>query len=196
MARFTSLLTLPFRALDAVLAALPGVRFNQPIDSLAFQQRVIVSGPSGDILYTTETEDGVSYSLHLASPPRTFRVEVRMRDSTYTRRFAVPAADALGSISGLVVGHGERTVHVEAFPESGPPFAASAETDGTFSVRRLPPGSYRLRLFVDRNGNGRWDGGSLAPYAPPEPLQWLSTPINVRARWEHEIDEAVDFISD
>ena len=184
--------------------ALPSVRFNQSVDSLAFQQRVIVSGPSGDILYTTETEDGVGYSLHLASPPHTFRVEVRMRDSTYTRRFAVPAADALGSISGLVEGRverwGEDAVHIEAyseaFRESGLPFVASAELDGTFVVRQLPPGSYRLRLFVDRNGNGRWDGGSLAPYAPPEPLQWLPASISVRARWEHEIEEAVDFSSD
>ncbi|MCH7639139.1 MAG: Ig-like domain-containing protein [Bacteroidetes bacterium] len=175
--------------------ALPGVRFNEPVDSLAFQRRVIVSGPDGSLEYALRTEDGISYSLRLASAPRTFRVEVRMPDSTYTRRYAVPAADALGSISGFVVGHGERTVQVEAFPEGGPPFVASAEVDGTFVVRRLPPGSYRLRLFVDRNGNGRWDGGSLAPFAPPEPLQWLSAPISVRARWEHEIEEAVDFSS-
>ena len=172
---------------------LPGVRFNQPIDSLAFQQQVIVSGPDGGLEYALQTDNGVSYSLHLASPPRTFRVEVRMPDSTYTRRYALPAADALGSISGHVEGQGEDAVYIEAYPESGPPFAAEADADGTFTVRRLPPGSYRLRLFVDRNGNGRWDGGSLAPYVPPEPLQWLSVPVSARARWEHEIEEAIDF---
>ena len=176
--------------------AQPGVRFNQPVDSLAFQQRVVVSGPDGGLDYSSETEDGVRSTLHLGSPIRAFRVEVRMPDSTYTRRYAVPAADALGSISGLIEGWGEDAIHIEAFPEGGPPFVALAEVDGTFVVRRLPPGSYRIRLFVDRNGNGRWDGGSLAPYAPPEPLRWLSAPISVRARWEHEIEEAVDFGSD
>jgi len=116
-----------------------------------------------------------------------------MPDSTYTRRYVLPTADALGSISGHVAGQEEYSVHIEAHPGSGPPFVSEADADGTFTVRRLPPGSYRLRLFVDRNGNGRWDGGSLAPYMPPEPLQWLSAPVSVRARWEHEIEEAIEF---
>ena len=119
-----------------------------------------------------------------------------MDDSTYARRYVLSAADALGSISGRVEGWWEEAIRIEAHPESGLPFTASTEADGTFAVRQLPPGSYRVRLFVDRNGNGRWDGGSLAPYTAPEPMRWLSTPLSVRARWEHEIEEAVGFGSD
>ncbi len=187
-------------AADSVFLLRPdawaGVRFNQPIDSLDFRQRVSVRGSDGLLDYTTETQDGVRYDLNLPSAVRAFRVEVQMTDSTYTRRFAVPGADALGSISGRVEVHGESVVRVEAHPASGSPFESAANTNGTFAIRNLPPGAYRLRLYVDFNENGRWDGGSLAPYAPPEPLLWLSAPISVRARWEHEIEEPVDFNAD
>lgn len=176
--------------------ALPGVHFNQPVDSLAFQQLVEVSGPAESLAYATETEDGVGFTLRIASVPRTFRVNVRMPDSTFTRRFAIPSADALGSISGRVVGQGSHTVRVEARLGNAPLFLAATRPDGTFSVTQLPAGSYRLRLFLDRNENGVWDGGSLAPYIPPEAIRWLSAPISVRARWEHEIEEAIDFGTD
>jgi uncharacterized protein (DUF2141 family) len=65
-----------------------------------------------------------------------------------------------------------------------------ASADGRFEITRLPPGTYRLRLYADRNGNGRWDGGALAPYVPPEPLRLLADPVEVRARWETELDAA------
>ncbi len=185
---------------DSVFSLRPdrfsGVQFNQPIDSLTFREWVVTIGPNGEIPYSYESRRGVSYNLVLNSPPRTFRVEVRMPDSTYVRRYAIPAADALGSISGRVEGQHGASVLIEARLESGEPFFGELQTDATFIVRQLPPGSYRLRLFVDRNGNGRWDGGSLAPYLPPEPLQWLTEPIQVRARWEHEVEDAVDFGND
>jgi hypothetical protein len=41
---------------------------------------------------------------------------------------------------------------------------------------------------LDRDGDGAWDGGRLAPYAPPEPLRWLPEPVRVRARWETEVE--------
>ncbi len=45
--------------------------------------------------------------------------------------------------------------------------------DTTYSsaitVDSLPPIAYRVVSFVDRNGNGKWDHGTVEPYTPPEP---------------------------
>lgn len=49
----------------------------------------------------------------------------------------------------------------------------SIETDTTFTnnveIDNLPPLSYFAILFVDENGNGKWDMGSVEPYTKPEP---------------------------
>ncbi|HLT48684.1 MAG TPA: Ig-like domain-containing protein [Rubricoccaceae bacterium] len=169
--------------------AAPGVRFSQPLDSLALRARVAVRGPEGPLPFTSETDDGVSYRLHPEGAPRAFRVEVQGPDTLFTRRYARPGPDALGGIVGRVASGGEGPVRVEAYPDGGgAPFATTAGPDGAFSLRNLPPGDYRLRLVLDRDGDGRWDGGRLAPYAPPEPLRWLPEPVRVRARWETELE--------
>lgn len=171
--------------------AAPGVRFSQPLDSLGLRTRVAVVGPDGPLPFAVETDDRVSYRLLPEGRPTAFRVEVRepgRSDTLLTRRYARPGPDALGAILGRVEAGGEAPVLVEAYPESGPPFTARAGPEGTFALRDLPPGDYRLRLVLDPNANGRWDGGRLAPYAAPEPLRWLPEPVRVRARWETELE--------
>ncbi|NNF59112.1 MAG: hypothetical protein HKN04_12830 [Rhodothermaceae bacterium] len=168
--------------------ARPGVRFSQPLDSTAFRTRVTVTGPSGALAYTTTTDDGVRYDLHLVDAPRIFRIEVAGADTTFVRRFAMPGPDALGALLGRVNAPDGAAVLLAAYPEQGLPFTTRAQADGAFALTNLPPGSYRLRLVLDANGNGRWDGGRLTPYEPPEPLRWLAEPVRVRARWETEVE--------
>jgi hypothetical protein len=175
--------------------ARPGVRFSQPLDSLALRARVAVRGPEGPLPFAVETDDGVSYRLRLDGAPRSFRVEVagpasgvQGPDTVFVRRYARPGPDALGAILGRAGAPEGGTVLVEAHPASGLPFTTTAGPDGAFALRDFPSGDYRLRLVLDRDGDGAWDGGRLAPYVPPEPLRWLTAPVRVRARWETEVE--------
>lgn len=49
----------------------------------------------------------------------------------------------------------------------------SLEIDTTFTnqieIENLPPLTYFAILFVDKNGNGTWDMGTVEPYTKPEP---------------------------
>lgn len=51
----------------------------------------------------------------------------------------------------------------------------------------LPTGSYRPRLVVDADGNGRWTTGALRARRQPERVLRLSGEVNVRAGWELEV---------
>ncbi|WP_423815941.1 Ig-like domain-containing protein [Salinibacter altiplanensis] len=59
--------------------------------------------------------------------------------------------------------------------------------DSLFEFVELPDGRYRFRAYLDRNENGRWDGGRVQPYVPAEPVTWLREPLEVRPRWTTEL---------
>ncbi|MCD8073416.1 MAG: hypothetical protein LUE10_09755 [Alistipes sp.] len=69
------------------------------------------------------------------------------------------------------------------------PFA----TTGAYAFRYLEPGSYRLRIVEDRNGNGEWDIGSLVERRQPERVEMFLQPsgeeeIAIRMGWESSFD--------
>lgn len=48
----------------------------------------------------------------------------------------------------------------------------------------LKPGTYYLRAFLDRNGNGRWDTGDFEQNIEPEEVYYFPGKIEVRANWD------------
>lgn len=48
----------------------------------------------------------------------------------------------------------------------------------------LPPATYYLRLFVDRNGNGRWDTGDYYHGLEPETVYYFPEEIECKANWD------------
>ncbi|MCL2413324.1 MAG: Ig-like domain-containing protein [Bacteroidales bacterium] len=48
----------------------------------------------------------------------------------------------------------------------------------------LRPGSYRLRLIVDEDGNGRWSPGNLRERRQPEPVFIFHKTLSLQAGWE------------
>ncbi len=56
----------------------------------------------------------------------------------------------------------------------------------------LRPGTYYLRLFYDRNHNGRWDTGDPERGLEPEPVRYFPQKLDVRANWDISQDWNVD----
>lgn len=163
-----------------------GVRFNAPPDSSTLA-RITVADTLGNALpVTLTTQDGVRYRI-VPPPDEPFRVTVPQPDSTYTRLFEPLSPDALGDLAGVVVAPGSGRVIVEAVVGEER-YVAAADATGAFALRGLPEGDVRLRLFVDRDGDGQWDGGRLAPYRPPELLRFPDVAQRVRPRWETVVD--------
>ncbi len=52
----------------------------------------------------------------------------------------------------------------------------------------LKPNEYYLRLFIDRNGDGKWTTGEYAAGLQPEEVFYFPKPLMLRARWEVEQD--------
>lgn len=52
---------------------------------------------------------------------------------------------------------------------------------------RLEPGSYRLRLIVDQNGNHTWDTGHFLTGEQPEKVIYMTEPVELKPGWDSEI---------
>lgn len=166
----------------------PGVRLTRPPrDTLgsSLGLRIADASSGAPVAFTAQTDDGVSFRLILAETPDTLLVTA---PDGRTQPYALPQPEDLGGLVGRVSGAEGRRVIVEARAGNGPPARADVQPDGTFSISRLLPGSYHLRLIADYDGDGRWSGGRLAPFTPPEPIRLIPDPVQVRARWDSDVE--------
>lgn len=175
----------------------PIVQFNQAVDEAELLARVVVRDTLGATQpYTTQTEDGTSYRVLIEEAPTAFTVEVVETDTTFTTLYELLTDEEVGSRSGLVrrpdAGATQGPVIVELRAEgTGTVYTARADTTGAYRLEGLPAGSYRLRAFVDADGNGRWSGGLLVPYQAAEPILWYPDSLQVRPRWDLVLDDTL-----
>ncbi len=62
-----------------------------------------------------------------------------------------------------------------------------ADPEGT-TFDYLNPGVYFVRLFIDENGNEKWDPGKYAEKRQPEKVYYFNKKLSLRANWEIEED--------
>lgn len=172
----------------------PGVRFNQPPADSVLRRVVAVRDTAGTPrAFLAITDDGTGYRLEPErgwAPGDVVDVEVTPpgRDTILVRRFEAVSERALGELSGAVRPDTSAVVVVELYaaeaPGRTPVRVARADATGTFRFAELPARTYRLRAFLDRDADGTWDAGRLAPYRPAEPVVWSADTLRVRPRWE------------
>jgi hypothetical protein len=189
-------------------AVSPGLRFNEPVPPPRLAQLVTAQDTTGQpVAFEATTTDGTTYRLRFTpalQPGRSVHVRVDGRqaggvDTVYTRAFRRLAERSVGTLSGIAAADdtsGGGVLLVELYATENPnapsPYAtATPDATGAFSFGGLPEGPYRLRLFLDRNGNGRWDGGQIFPYQPAEPITWNTEAASVRARWDSALSDTL-----
>lgn len=63
----------------------------------------------------------------------------------------------------------------------------------TISWTELPPGTYRIRVLIDSNENGKWDNGNLETRTLPEPVYLYPNPFEIRSDWEIIEENPIQF---
>lgn len=61
---------------------------------------------------------------------------------------------------------------------------APVESDGTAQFFYVNPGTYYVRAFVDRNGNGRWDTGNYDADQQAEDVYYYWREMEAKAKWD------------
>lgn len=179
----------------------PMVLFNAPVPDAALATVISAQDSTSQAVdVRAVTEDGTAYVLEFSPPlsaEHAIAVHVRdgAQDSVYVQHYRRISEQELGSVSGWVVGENgaERlTVELYATDAATKPVATMiVDATGAFSFGRLKEASYTIRAFDDYNGNRRWDGGELIPFAAAETIAWSAEPVSVRPRWDTALSDTL-----
>jgi len=100
-------------------------------------------------------------------------------------KLGVSEQSSTGSISGKVQTN-YKSYQVQVVDQNYVPVAVLNSPKGTYRFDHLPPGTYRLRVLIDANNDGQWQGGDPDLQRPPEPVYLGPVLQPVRADWEQE----------
>lgn len=134
-----------------------------------------------------QLQTGAQYTLDIAEFDLLDRAGNALGDSITQYRFATLDTDSLGSIGGTVVvlvpGQGEGEVLL-TFKKVGSRQEYALPVSGRDFRIDVPAGKYLIEGFIDQNGNGERDDGSIRPFAFSESRTALADTVAVRARFE------------
>ncbi|MCH5318714.1 MAG: Ig-like domain-containing protein [Paramuribaculum sp.] len=83
------------------------------------------------------------------------------------------------NISGI-----DQPAIVQLLGTNDQPVAAVPVENGKAIFLNMMPGTYYARLFADRNGNGKYDTGSLLDSIQPEEVYYYPKKIPLKERWD------------
>ena len=89
-------------------------------------------------------------------------------------------ATLLMQLSGV----SDTTVIVELLDKSDKPLKQVKASGGTAEFFYLSPGTYYMRAFIDRNGNGQWDTGDYDKDLQAEEVYYYPKSIECKAKFD------------
>jgi len=119
-----------------------------------------------------EWRPGLEYSLEIDSAAF---VDIYGKTSKQSKN-----ATLLMNISGM---EGKHLV-VQLLDKSDKKIKETTTDNGVAEFFYLPEGQYFVRMFVDENGNNKWDTGKYSEGKQPETVYYRHEPIECKQKWD------------
>ncbi len=125
---------------------------------------------------------GIEYSLEVDSAA--FTDIYGAVSGKYKQGINIPSNDQFSSLFVTINGMTDSTIVVQLLNQSDKVVKEVSTKSGTAEFYYIAPGTYYLRMFVDRNKNGRWDTGNYTTDLQPEPVYYYPESVECRAKWD------------
>ncbi|MEY4051799.1 MAG: hypothetical protein EBS93_04530 [Chitinophagia bacterium] len=139
----------------------------------------------------------VSYPWKFSTKYRLIIPQASIKDSLNN---ILLKTDTLAFITKKEEAYNSATIKMKGFENLKNPILQLSQDDkvkfsypivsSLLTIQQLPLGEYTLTLLIDNNNNGKWDTGAYygKQKRQPEMVKWFTTPLNIRANWENEIN--------
>lgn len=129
-----------------------------------------------------EWRPGIEYSLEVDSAA--FIDIYGTASEAYKQGFRAKTLDAYGTLLFTFNGMENTAVVAQLLDTSDKVVKQVRTSDGTAEFFYLNPATYYLRIFIDDNGNGKWDTGDYASGRQAETVYYYPKQITCRAKWD------------
>ncbi len=103
----------------------------------------------------------------------------------YSSDFKIRSLDEYSSVK-IVLAEFNPNVYLQILDTKDAVLATHQALEKGTLFEHLKPGDYYVRMFIDANGNGRWDTGDLAKRIQPEEVYYYQKKLTLMANWEFE----------
>ena len=131
---------------------------------------------------TAEWEPETEYSLELDSAYMT-NIYGQAADKV-KRGFKVKSLGDYATISMTLGGMQGEHVVGQLLDQQDKPVKQCVTDNGKLTFYYVTPGTYYMRIIVDKNGNDRWDTGEYALDRQADEVYYYPTAIECRAKWD------------
>ena len=109
-----------------------------------------------------------------------------LHNKPIVHEFTTKGLDDYSALFFNIVGLPDSVTAVVELLRGDDPERRAATVNGTAALEYITPGTYYARLFIDRNGNGEWDTGSIAGQRQPEEVVYFPKKLNLKKNWDVE----------
>jgi hypothetical protein len=155
---------------------------------LLLQKRKIETMPGSLRKYTVSLPLLEKSNYVLKIPAKTFCGINELENDSMEVSFVTQEESFYGNLKLKMLGVSSQTVlqFMNTKDEVLKTFSLSSDT--TLIIPWLKPDKYRLKLFYDRNSNGKWDTGNYLKKLQPEKVLKYPREIQVRSNWDVETE--------
>lgn len=137
------------------------------------------TGMNFAIRYPWEAEK--SYVLDIDSA--TFRSIYGKVNDRYSANFKIRSLDEYSELK-VVLTHYDSTAVIQVLDNKDVPVRTLPADPKATVFRHLKPTDYYIRMFLDANGNGKWDTGDFATRRQPEEVFYYPHKLTLKANFE------------
>ncbi len=132
--------------------------------------------------FIAEWQPDTEYSLEIDSAA--FVDIYGYASATYKQGIKVHSLDDYATLLMQLSGINDTTVVVQLLDKSDKTLKQVRAANGNAEFFYLPPGTYYLRAFIDRNGNGLWDTGDYEKDLQAEEVYYYPKSIECKAKFD------------
>jgi hypothetical protein len=99
--------------------------------------------------------------------------------------FKIKSLDDYSSIELVLSSFNPKAV-LQVIDTKDTPMATKPAIEKGTLFEYLKPGDYYVRMFIDRNGNGKWDPGDLKAKRQPEEVYYYPKKLSLIKNWKFE----------
>ena len=162
------------------------IKLSQKIDTtfktIPFKWRQIDSTKMNfaiDYKWVAET----TYELNLDSAA--FKSIYNKISNKFSGQFKIRSLDEYSSVKMFLAEFNPKAV-LQVLDSKDMVLASKPASEKGTVIQYLKPGDYYVRMFLDNNGNGKWDSGDLASRLQPEEVFYYPKKLTIMANWEFE----------